>query len=119
MNFGEAACSTSPRVRQGYRICHAICEFRLRAMATEKPLAPYLPLKRGGRRAQRGGWGSMHSAESDPHPVRFADRPPLFKGRWSKPHCLASINGRAICDSPAPKGGGGARGTDSAHDRGC
>src|SRR5262249_43442634 len=96
--------STSPRVRQGYRICQAICEFRLRAMATDKPLAPYLPLKRGGRRAQRGGGGSKKRGEKDPHPVRLADRPPPFQGRWSKQHCRASINGRAICDSPTARG---------------
>src|SRR5215813_8425791 len=75
MNFGEAACSTSPRVRQGYRICQAICEFRLGAKATDKPLAPYLPLKRGGRRAQRGGWGSLRRRRVIP--TRSASRTDL------------------------------------------
>jgi hypothetical protein len=38
-------------------------------------LRAYLPLKTGGRRAQRAGWGSPLVHPFDPHP------PALFKGR--------------------------------------
>jgi carbon-monoxide dehydrogenase large subunit len=40
----------------------------------------YLPLKGGGRRAKRAGWGSARSA-MDPHLVACGDHPPPFRGR--------------------------------------
>src|SRR5262249_3153281 len=70
----------------------------LRGDGTDKPPAPPPPLKKGGRFARAGAWrregepGGDHSVRiKDPRPPRCARRPPLFKGRWSKRHCLVSI----------------------------
>jgi hypothetical protein len=52
------------------------------AEALARAAACSLPLKRGG-----SGWGSDVSsildARRDPHPVCYANRPPLFKGRYA------------------------------------
>src|SRR5215207_6507398 len=52
----------------------------------DMPLAPYLPLKRGGRRAP-AMWpgeagGDQRTAEAIPTRRARARRPPLFKGRY-------------------------------------
>jgi ribosomal protein L11 methylase PrmA len=70
---------------------------RRKVVATRVPLPPP-PLEKGRSpssafgRARRVG---IHTwSERDPHPVRFADRPPLFKGRWSKWHRLVLNEGQ-------------------------
>src|SRR6266481_3415500 len=65
------------------------------------PHTPNLPLKGGGRRAKRGGWGSIRAYRSDPHPTSPFKRAftPVFDGPGGGAHRVrGSMTSRSAGD---------------------